>query len=270
MRYLASLAILGLLVAAPAAQAAVVAGDDITIDWLKTGSDNSGSQIRFPQSDLGVYGGPFWAAVYADSASPGVGSGGTPFTSFVTFCLEINEEFTPGTRYDIEGLSGESLNTGKYLTGYAAWVYTVASGYDARDPGNKTLMTDAQRAIWMGMVSSNTPGAIPTPGSSGSELVGTPTFGPIAVAGGGTVNIDYGTFLTSGWDPSSTEEQDMLAFLNGYQVVNVQTSTGAAAQDQVIAPEYTTSIPIPEPASLLIWSLFGGAAGIAAMRRRRA
>jgi len=265
MRYASALAILGLLVLVPAAQAAVVPGDDITIDWLRTNvgtGTNNGTAIQFYQNGLGVYGGPFWATIYADGSSPHVGTGGTPYTSFVTFCVERTEYFNPGTRYDIKGLTEQSQNSQKYLTGYAAWVYAKTTEVNPRDLANQTFMLYAQQAIWAGMVTKDTSGNLNTPGLAGSGLpMGTPDFGDILVAGGAKVNIDYDTFLGSGWGG--------LAELHGYKVINVQDARGNPKQDQVISPENSTGA-IPEPASLLIWSVAGGVAVAgAAIRRRR-
>jgi len=91
--------------------------------------------------------------------------------------------------------------------------------------------------------------------------------------GGGTyagVDISYATFLSDlSW--AAAGEQSHLSTLGAYTLINLQTTGGAAAQDQFIAP--LASLGVPEPASIVVWSMLAGSAarfGVARKRRKQA
>jgi len=237
-----------------------------------------------------------------DSAHSGYGIGttphwvnaenrnGSPYTAvvdrFFTFCVETNQTFSPGTVYDIRDLSGTSWNTTKAMTGYAAWVFdkfqqnVVSLNPRAPNDTQKAKLATYQKAIWAGMVGftdTNTDSVWQTSEALGEVGGGTSQY---HVKFGldwdsdadeySTAGILYSAFLldATNWAWAGANEYDMLRRFNGYQLINVQTDSAGQAQDQMIAYGGPTG-GVPEPATIVVWSLLAGAAGVAALRRRR-
>ncbi len=260
--------------------------------------------IKLSGSQSGTNGGPF--TLYYDldhTRSQGPGNYVNPagFSSvdqFQTFCVEYNEEFSPGTVYDVKSITDGSLQTGRDLTGYAAWVYKTYLDNIANITTNSEKAM-FQAAIWGGMVNpsavagtiageigshttsewANAPatwysGAISPPldGSNNLDLNAT-AFSD--VLGDATVDISYDTFLgqMSTWSAGAYANNDdsnaALLFTNGYHILNLSNTTNTAkVQDMIVSPANTLSVP--EPASIVVWSLLaGGAAGVGVSRRRR-
>jgi hypothetical protein len=273
---------------APQAFSALDVHDDIVIDWVRVNSDNTGTAIAFPE-----YGGPFWATLYEDDRvgqanGSWVGGGTTMIDSFFTFCAQRTTTFSPGTRYDIKNLEVRTLQEAKVLTGYSAWVFdqfnqkVLTSAIDPRinTTANNDIMGVYQAAIWMGIVGwtdDNGDGifqgteALDAVGGSTAQLVGDPNSYSIGLASLASEHITYADFLAdTSWTPGSEDtEYDMLRTWRGIQLMNVQGNSGSDAQDQMIAYGGPLSA-VPEPASLVVWSvLAGGAAGFAVSRKRR-
>jgi hypothetical protein len=233
--------------------------------------------------------GPFWAVIYDDAPDTGVGSGTTiePRGEGLTFCVEIHEGFSPGARYNIDDITGGSIESKKALTGYTAWVYHKflmdfayplsaenpgASGYgwhntrgpetpEPDDPlptGTPVSWTNAwgrvlnlyQKAIWAGMVETDVAGN-PTGAVGDADA----EFQISVWTDYEAIGMGYEDFKVSNWAGSGSTEAQKLAELFGYQVLNLG-SPGAVHQDQII-PERGWTPTIPEPASLTIWSLIG-------------
>jgi hypothetical protein len=242
--------------AASDALGAVVAHDDISMAKI----NNAGGTFA-------NNGGPFTATVYDDNGRPQgpgswVGASPSALTSFLTFCVEVSNTFSYGTHYDIAAVAVESVNGGKFLTGYAAWVYNevLTSGLSAVASANKEYYETAQLAIWAGMTAA----AGGSPGSAGSEYV---TANITNNGGDGTgvfntYNFGLNDFTASGWGP--------LTELNGYMVMNIQDNGGGFHQDMFLGRPEGPLAAVPEPASIVVWSvLAGGAAGFAVRKRRQ-
>lgn len=294
MRKAAFFCVLMFAVVAPRAFGAVGISqhDDISIGGSLSGSS----------------GGPFTANIYLDNTRiQGPGSwtdGQTSADTFTTFCLEYNEHFSPGsTRYDVALINTKTVNTGYYLTGYAAWVYKTYLD----EITNPTLNANSERytfqkAIWGGVVASLTgiSAELGTLANSewgntgaGASLSLNPAFvassasfsnvtGVALAADPDRIDISTGAFLAqmstwSGGVYANGDSSDAaLSFLNGYRVLNLQTNAGYAvgppasgyAQDMIVGPANVLSVP--EPASIVVWSLLaGGAAGVGVARKRR-
>ncbi len=121
-----------------------------------------------------------------------------------------------------------------------------------------------------------------TPGASiiGATLTGVPT-----VLGGGGIISATGSFLPN--DPSTTlsiysiqpgvtQNSASVSFVDAYTSLNVQDSVLAFSRDGVAAMSFftatfrTTTVPIPEPASLTLLGIAVGTLGWRRLRRKKA
>ncbi len=231
-------------------------------------------------------GGPFVAWIFSDNrtlAQQSTGpdwvnttsTGNTLAKTFLTFCVEKTENITVGNytatapltgeKNDIRNYNVKSTNSNKFINGYTAWVYDkfLKSGITAASGTTDSIASAYQNAIWAGM--TTTQFAMPT-------ILG-PIANPTSVKFAGENNIDikaignaqglgisWAHFLASSWG-GSTDPSVKLAYTNGYKVMNLQTDNGTNRQDMLI---------VPEPASLVVWSvLAGSAAGLTVARRKR-
>lgn len=269
---LAALVLLSLTVSQ--AHAALQVGDDVKL-----------TVIRQDATNLTGGGGPFRLDYYTDSRlnqkSDGTDNGAadasgfvtthpeSPVDSFLSFCVEINEHFSSGSFYDVRSITGGSIGTARTLSGYAAWVYeTFSDNVTLNNVGSIAAadLANYQRAIWAGM--SGTLGQ--TPGTAGSEfLVNVDSAAFNALGIGYTQNFLSAANKLAWANDANATAATMLATLNGYKVLNLQSDIGGNAQDQIIVKQSSAGI-VPEPTSLAVWSILGGAAaGIAAHKRRR-
>ena len=298
-----------LLVVSPAllgvssAWGALAAHDDIKLDYVTTAPNNApGTAISFPNG-----GGPFWATLYVDNRAVGdstgqqhngtwVGSNSTLIDAFYTFSVRDSATVSPGTRYDIQELQERTLQSTTVLSGYGAWVFDkfnqeVAIG--AINPrldtaANKNVLGVYQAAIWMGLVGwndANHDGIFQN--SESMDAVGGPTATLTAdrqnySLGSGqdlkslaTEHLRYSDFLADSWwtaNPNDSEYNKLRTW-NGIQLMNLQAADGSGVPSQMIAyggPLAFAPAPVPEPGSLVVWSvLAAGSAGLAAARRRR-
>jgi hypothetical protein len=229
--------------------------------------------------------GPFHAVIYDDdSRTQAVGNlvgphsspdTRTPEANFLTFCVEKNNYFwSSGQYFNIDAI-GAVTNTGsRTLTGYSAWVYdkfralnisptTVLTG---TAPGNlpwATAMNDYQNGVWAGMVGSS--GVV---GGNDSEqplanFTTSTTASPGSYADYYALGIGYEQFLNDNTWAAATNGSK-LDNIGNYRVLVIQPRAeyGTAypfGQDQVFfigsAPGSDT---VPEPTTLIIWSLLGG------------
>ena len=220
-----------------------------------------------------------------------MGSGTTPaFGPFLTFCVEKSNYFwAGGQRFNIDDIGTVTNSGGKKLTGYTAWVYSkflglnvsVADGFPATAPATGmswgTAMNLYQNAIWAGMVKVDTNGNIDgVVGDANSEqqLVGF-TTSPSAYPDYYALGIGYNNFLASDWG-GSTDPSDKLNYLGGYQVLIINPTSESGSnlpfgQDQVffIGEGMNIESAVPEPATLIVWSLLGAASwlGMGVWRR---
>lgn len=247
------------------------------IDGVQPGDD-----IQINTWPRGQTQGPFWARIWDDDPSADVGtttSSADLERSFLTFCLERREYFYSGERFNIAGLEGTTLDTGRNLTGYAAWVYeqfralgltpaTTTAQLAAKPiPGGLSSWGHAldlfQNAIWAGVVGSDW-----IVGGGNAEL-------PLTFS----LNDDYDDlgisytydFLPSTWAGGpSTLLQERLEELGNYRVIQIDPLPNEHGQDQMLMLEPEDQGYTPEPASLLIWGCIGGvAAGLNWYRRRK-
>jgi len=231
-------------------------------------SIEKGDILKFSRAYSGTSQGPFLATVVD---SPGGA------TDFLTYCVETTEFFFPHYKYAVGDITDASVRTERDLSGYSAWLYTVFradlehpvgddKSWAFKDPVDTVTEYDLlQEAIWAGMLGSS--GVV---GGSDSEKpisnwtpytnegFGLTDF-QTAVAKGrwpGENDIDYVMVLNMAYVPSEGEDpdpktrvQDMLTFYGGDGISTI----------------------IPEPASLIAWSLLG-CLGVAIgwWRRRKA
>lgn len=175
------------------------------------------------------------------SANPTL-AGYTPATAnatainpfFQTFCIEVAEEFTPGTAYNVTINDKALFNGGQFPTGGpitlgTAWLYSqfasgALGGYDyAYGNGRAVSAGDLQQAIWYLQGEETT--------LAGGGADGTAFYNAAASALGGAINNAangaYGVVALNLWVPS----QD--------------GSNGAAAQDQLMVVPVTSAVPEP-------------------------
>ena len=247
--------------------AALDADDDIKVDYW------SGR----PTQDQG----PFAAKIVEDNtaAHPGTGAVVSGLGDFLTFGVEVNDNFNPGYWYNIDQVNGHSATTLKKATGYAAFAYSkflmdyagpLGWGQGV-GPGNGTdvaqsglswtdVMNTFQNAIWAGMVTNTSD----TLGGSASEYF---NYHNAAANLDGdkytALGISENDFDTSGWGG--------VTVLNGFRVLNLSALTHVKQDMSVMLPGGSvTSSVNPEPASLVVWSaLFASAMLFTVWRRRR-
>jgi hypothetical protein len=171
--------------------------------------------------------------------------GGGPFRAdlagtaddFLTFCLEINEYFTPGENLRVASISDEARNGGAggaingadQISGTTAYMYTQFRLGDADFSSGKVL----QEAFWY----------LENEIGSASQVV----LNLIALA--------HTEMASIGWGKD---------YLGGVQVLNLYRGTnyGTRAQDML------TWNGVPEPASILLTGV-GALTALAARRKRR-
>jgi hypothetical protein len=187
-------------------------------------------------------------------------SGDTQVAPFETFCVEVNEYFHIGNTYSVAGIGVQTIHTGNYLSPYTAWVYTKYS----TDTTFHDYVVDhekfnlVQKAIWAGMVQN----VGDAPGSAGSEYAkytSTP-FASIQTSLG-NIGISLADFASSGW--------------SGFGDVKVLNMVGPVpstkdSQDQLAIIPSEGTPQVPEPMSVIVWSLLGLCfVGTAIWRRRK-
>jgi hypothetical protein len=246
--------------------------------------------------------GPFHATVWDDhtSAFHYPPTGLVKDADFLTFCVERTNYFSNGFVFNIDQIGPITATGNKRLTGYSAWVYqkflkieqlngfgvgTLPTGtYAIKPSGAATTVTwqnafnAYQTAIWAGMVAHDSSGnPLNLPGEAGSEWVGIPNGGDYAAIG-----ISYNDWLASNWLglPVSTrqEQLDSLAQVGDFHVMvldptqhNYSATYGGGytwGQDQIVF--LTEGEVVPEPATLVVWSLLGAGSwlGMRVWRRR--
>lgn len=153
-------------------------------------------------------------------------------STFQTFCMETNEQFSPGGSYDmcinIAAIAGGSGGPSFALQPETAYLYYnfrmgTLFGYDYTPAGRQASAAALQQAIWF--IQGNQPG-----GANNAFVAA--AFGATSVSGG--------------WSG-----------IGDVRVLNVYGSGGALGQDQL------TIIPTPGAAALV------GLGGLMAARRRR-
>jgi hypothetical protein len=209
----------------------------------------------------GYLGGPFVATLW--SGSPGYTTQGSQWT---TFCVELSETISlNSTKYDVIGHGNQVTASGNTVSDEARWLY-----YESRH--NPSLLTkagggyysaaigqdnaDLQNAIWFGV----DPGPWPAdPLGSNPNLVPWSSLSANAKAW-------YGLAQAGITVAPAVPGGEWFTVL----VLNPGKDNTSGAQNQSCLYENTENAVVPEPASLLIWTVVGaGAAGMALMNRRR-
>lgn len=190
---------------------------------------------------------------------------------FWSFCVEIGEFFSPGNTYPVFAIADATYKTGRDLSGYNAWIYTMFRDADGWHLPSAILsggITGAeynllQNAAWAGMVGDS--GVVGGGGSEDdrAELV-ISDWTPYEALG-----IGYDDFLASTWGGGVPEEQ-ALAYLGRVKVLNMGP-LGLAQDHLGLVSGQTLPPPLPEPSTLIIWSLLGAASwlGMRIYRRGR-
>jgi hypothetical protein len=235
--------------------------------------------------------GPFEIKIYADSTT-GVGyetsynASTTPLYDGLAFCVETHQYFTPGgirpgyNTFNIDGIGTQSVNTGRVLSGYSAWVFTKfeslnlpLSGVSGAAPGGyswASVLNDYQNAIWAGMVDDGhlVPAAV---GSADHSEYGSYT--------GQSLALDSTEFTDIGisWAEYVANTGGDLGHTGSVAIIQIQGVTHPGdgytyGQDQTVLFDsgQMSQDPVPEPTSLAIWAIAGGlgAAGLRFKRRR--
>lgn len=225
-------------------------------------------------------GGPFHAYLYEDASTgvsaTNINNPGSYYDDFYTFCVQHSE--TLATWNNLDGLTAGAVTaTPRALTGYAAWAFSKFVSdpdFPANISNNSATYVNQlvgyQQAIWAGMVNTFA-SALTQVGTASSDLNvgGTGGLNNVYLTAAG---VTWANFLASNWggyasggDNTSGQAALKLAYIGDYRVMNLSGVSGQQTQDQIIVPA-----PVPEPASIVVWSvLAGGAAGIGVARKRR-
>ncbi len=256
---------------------AVDVNDDI---WLDPGIRPSGFS-----------GGPFNSKIYDDNRT--AANSGLPDAPYhygtkegtwliygpaTTFCAEVNDTIgSSAAYYNIYALT--TVNSfSRSLTGYAAWVYDkwVANESDLWELGAYTAaMADSdqksfQKAIWAGITSGTVTDVITTNDEYGAEYSGhyigdasDPWTNYQGLGKDNDIDISYSQFVTENGLGGSG-----LTNIGTYVFVDVGTD-GENQATMFIGSGGATIVP--EPASVLVWSLLaaGSWLGLRVSRRRR-
>lgn len=212
-------------------------------------------QVRVVSGNAGVLGGAATSTLVTHPGSPTVRA-----NSFQTFCLEVNENFSPGTLYDaqlntvvIDGQPGNnSLDGRESLAAGTAWLYErfrrgTLNGYDYDDSGvgRATTAGQLQQAIWYFQ------NQITLANPSGNHFVDL-----VDQAFGGLGSYDFGT------DSGTFGFANVVFSTTNVRVLNIGMP-GSGTWDR---QDMLTLIPLPSGGGLAA----AGLLGIVALRRRRA
>ena len=118
-----------------------------------------------------------------------------------------------------------------------------------------------QQAIWAGMV-----------GSSGNVGASDAEFDITSWTAYESLGIGLSDFESSSWGgPAADTLAKKLAYTGNVKVLNMYKDVNFSqlAQDQLGLGGGDTIPPVPEPATVVIWSALGGAAACAVAARRR-
>jgi hypothetical protein len=271
-----------------AAFAALQINDDVQIKrptaWTPSGGYGSGGPFQ-----LDFYTDPTHStAVYTPHG------GGGKIDQVYSFCAERWEYISLDGWYNIGSDGIQSVGGTRQLTGYAAWVYDTwlnHASYQGFTKDNNNLF---QQAIWAGMVYWNDANKNGVRDEGEYAAVGSAPqpYGSYPATGGSEFEITNWNPYTAIWDGTTmfniswAEFRDNVTWqgispgddLNGFQrllttgdfrLLNLDIPIDQQKQSQLFLSAGSLTL-VPEPASLLIWSVAGGlAAAGAAVRRRR-
>jgi regulator of sigma D len=203
------------------------------------GAVHVGDTLYFAGGDLGSPGGRFHVTDLTNSET------------FDTFCVELFEHIGYGGTYVVDGLTTATVSSNQALTPFVAWLYDSFVNHTLNNFSYSSA-TDAnilQYDIWTHLNPAYTDAQI---GSVGGQ-----TF-----AGNAKLIGWMNDYTSSGWGSTLG---DVLIINLG----NVGDHGAANAQDQLVLVQRPHDAPLPEPASIVVWSLLG-CATIVGLRRRSA
>lgn len=203
-----------------------------------------------------VDGGEFTINVYGESIGPQTG---------YTFCASTTEDIYPGQLYTVESANTLAFDPSNPWYQEATWLFNAYSGAIAPAPSN--VPTSAQ------MNASPGSGMSAFGGLTGNQIAGAMQYvfwqaenpvQPVPLPDTWTSN--YATVnAVLGWDTASAG-----ASLSSLFAVDEIVLDGGAQPQDLLTTELTPALtPVPEPLSLVVWSVLGaGAAGLAIRRRK--
>lgn len=196
---------------------------------------------------------------YSPLAQYTVNVGGVNVTGFQTFCVQVDEEFYPGTIYNYSVSLASVGNPGNVdvfpLSEGAAWLYSefargLLSGYDYHDNGSGNGLsrrTDAgllQAALWA---------------LQGGQTYGDGDYASVASteANNPFYLLALNTLGTANLELPATSSTDF-----GVEILNISDSSGHSAQNQLVY------VGVPDGGATL-GMLTAGLAGLATLSRWR-
>jgi len=262
------------LLSAPVAQASVTVNDDLTIsNWA----------LR----DQSFNGGPFHVKIWDDTSTEANSHFGTPDLDQLAYCVQLDQFLVWDKMYNIadtkvkvtESAGGGGTLT-RELSGYAMWVYEafrtllLTPEYTALPTGLVASdLNDYQEAIWAGVVTDNLPPSTSNIGIAGKSLFTLSSSTQFDSVGTGTYEKDIS--LKNFTDNIIGTYTNPAAELGTWQYAMTEADAPykmivlTGVQDQIFIG--TGTAYIPEPASLIVWSLLGMGSwlGLRVWRRRR-
>ncbi len=191
---------------------------------------------------------------------------------FDTFCVELTQNVNFSDTFVVDGLSNVTINSGKMLNNYVAWLYTKFVDKTLPD-FDFTLLTSntptanlqaniLQYAVWNGVGwtdynISYHGGIVYNP-----SMTSDPSYTPF-VDWQAAYQADIASNM---WDPTGYGDVKIL------NLGNLGDNHAANAQDQLVLVPMNPpgESPAPEPASIAIWGLLASLGGVVAWRRRAA
>jgi hypothetical protein len=203
------------------------------------------------------YGGAFdWQVALL--AHPLAEYGSTPPTvgdHFNTFCVELTQHVSPGSTYKVRDnpftptVNGAANTTGKVwndLKGVFLFEKWSSGVLTWSNHSTSQIAGAVQAAIWM---------------SEGYNSTQISNYGGLTASTYTTQITNWLTALgyTSAWTPSSTK------------LINLTTLSNLEVQDQIalVSIPQVGGYDVPEPASIVIWLVFGLSVSAVAVVRRR-
>ena len=199
---------------------------------------------------------------------------------FDTFCVEITEHIILGSTYHVTDISTQTVLTGKNLGSFAAWLYTeflepaLSGGLglspilgDSSIPFSASVAADVnavQKGIWKSM------------GWSDSQISGALTTTPDPTL---YSNLQAAYAADTDWTGFAAADANLNqgTYTGNIAIMNLIGPNGSTvnAQDQLVwddtihPPPPPGTSPVPEPLSVVVWSLLAMCMGGVSTQRRR-
>jgi hypothetical protein len=193
--------------------------------------------LNRPAGTFGTPGGIFKVDVLGKGVAP-------PLYDFSTFCVQTSEFISLGTTYNVFNISKNTVAGGVPLGSFAAWLYNtfLNGGISIYDNGDANAV---QAGIWLSM-GYVLPGGFSYDSALLGSLLADYKADPVWSNGPAIGPVNEGTYT------------------GDIYIMNLKGLDGSDAQDQLVRH-------MPEPMSLLVWSLLAMCAtGLSGGRRRAA